>query len=61
MDTQPGRLSELPLWRLLVLLSDCERALGPTAPTTRTIAAEVQKRLNAEPPPRPALRKAVPA
>jgi len=48
MDTiypSPTRLSDLPLWRLLVALDDAERAVGPDAPTTRVLARAVQERL----------------
>jgi hypothetical protein len=49
-DTLPLRLSDLPLWRLLVALDDAERATGPTSPTTRVLARAVQKRLGQERP-----------
>jgi hypothetical protein len=42
------RLSDLPLWRLLVALDDTERTVGADSPTARTIAREVQRRLRAE-------------
>jgi hypothetical protein len=51
-DNLPLRLSDLPLWRLLVALDDAERATGPTSPTTRTLARAVQKRLGQERPDR---------
>jgi hypothetical protein len=50
VKTPPERLSDLPLWRLLVALSDAERTLGPTDPTTRSIANAVQNRLKEEQP-----------
>ncbi len=39
------RLSELPLWRLLVALDDAERTVGPGSPTARVLARAVQERL----------------
>jgi hypothetical protein len=41
----PMRLSDLPLWRLLVALDDAERVAGPDSPTARVLAREVQTRL----------------
>jgi hypothetical protein len=49
-DTLPLRLSDLPLWRLLVALDDAERAAGPGSPTVRVLARAVQERLRQEPP-----------
>ena len=45
--TTPGplRLSELPLWRLLVALDDAERVAGANSPTARVLARAVQERL----------------
>jgi hypothetical protein len=48
MKPQPcpdPRLSDLPLWRLLVALDDVERAVGPQSQTARTLARAVQERL----------------
>ncbi len=39
------RLSELPLWRLLVALDDAERVVGPNSSTARVLARVVQERL----------------
>jgi len=39
------RLSDLPLWRLLVALDDAERAAGPDSETARALARAVQERL----------------
>jgi hypothetical protein len=39
------RLSDLPLWRLLVALDDAERVVGPDSPTARALAHVVQERL----------------
>jgi hypothetical protein len=44
------RLSDLPLWRLLVALDDAERVAGPSSPTARTLARAVQDRLRQEKP-----------
>jgi len=43
------RLSDLPLWRLLVALDDAERAAGPDSPTARALARAVRERLRAAP------------
>jgi hypothetical protein len=58
MDTPPLalRIDQLPLWRLLVALSDAERVAGPNSPTARTLAREVRRRLSA---PEPAAGKVV--
>jgi hypothetical protein len=52
MDTATSfpaaRLSDLPLWRLLVMLDDAERTVGSDSPTARVLAGEVQRRLRAE-------------
>jgi hypothetical protein len=45
---RPARLSDLPLWRLLVALDDAERTTGPDSPTTRVLARHVQERLRAD-------------
>jgi len=49
MDTPPLALSidQLPLWRLLVALSDAECAAGPNSPTARALAREITRRLSA--------------
>lgn len=39
------RLSDLPLWRLLVALDGAERVAGPDSPTARVLARAVQERL----------------
>jgi hypothetical protein len=39
------RLSDLPLWRLLVALDDAERVAGPDSPTARVLARVVKERL----------------
>jgi hypothetical protein len=43
------RLSDLPLWRLLVALDDAERTAGPGSSTARALARVVQERLRSEP------------
>jgi hypothetical protein len=63
-DSSPSadRLSAMPLWRLLVLLEDVEREVGPSCPTARLISRLVAERLRAERrdgPERPAGRKEV--
>jgi hypothetical protein len=47
MDTAPLtlRLDQLPLWRLLVALSDAERVAGSNSPTARALAREINRRL----------------
>jgi hypothetical protein len=47
MDTSPLtlRLDQLPLWRLLVALSDAERVAGSNSPTARALASEIKRRL----------------
>jgi hypothetical protein len=55
MNTTPPfypKLSELPLWRLLVALDDAERTAGPHSSTARTLARVVQERLRGERPTR---------
>ncbi|HKI38263.1 MAG TPA: hypothetical protein VKA46_40790 [Gemmataceae bacterium] len=44
------RLSDLPLWRLLVALEDAERTAGPDSPTARALAHAVREKLRQEPP-----------
>jgi hypothetical protein len=44
-STKPARLSEMPLWRLLVALDDAERVAGPDSSTARTLAQAVADRL----------------
>ena len=39
------RIEDMPLWRLLVLLDDLEREVGPSSSTTRQVARLVQERL----------------
>jgi hypothetical protein len=52
---QPRRLTDLPLWRLLVALADAERVSGPDAPGTRELAEAVRVKLREEnAPKRPA-------
>jgi hypothetical protein len=46
----PQRLSDLPLWRLLVALDDAERVAGPGSPTVRALTRAVQERLRRERP-----------
>jgi hypothetical protein len=43
------RLSDLPLWRLLVALDDAERVAGPDSPTARALARAIQERLRRSP------------
>ena len=47
MDTAPLtlRLDQLPLWRLLVALSDAEHVAGSNSPTARALAREINRRL----------------
>ena len=48
MDTNrpnESRLSDLPLWRLLVALDDAERTVGADSSTVRVLARAVQERL----------------
>jgi hypothetical protein len=44
------RLSDLPLWRLLVALDDAERTVGPDSPTARALARAVRAKLRQEVP-----------
>jgi hypothetical protein len=44
------RLSDLPLWRLLVALDDAERTVGTDSPTARALARAVRDKLRQEPP-----------
>ncbi len=39
------RLSELPLWRLIVMLDDAERLLGPDSDSARAVARAISSRL----------------
>jgi hypothetical protein len=39
------RLSDLPLWRLLVALDDAERTTGADSPTARALASAIRGRL----------------
>jgi hypothetical protein len=43
------RLSDLPLWRLLVALDDAERTAGAASPTARALARVVRERLRTSP------------
>jgi hypothetical protein len=45
LPTPYQRLSDLPLWRLLVALDDAERVAGPNSPTARALARAVRERL----------------
>ncbi len=57
MNTTPHRrLSDMPLWRLLVALDDAERTVGADSPTARVLARAVREKLRQEPP-EPAGRK----
>jgi len=42
------KLSDLPLWRLLVALDDAERVAGPDSVEARILARTVQQRLRQE-------------
>ncbi len=42
------RLSDLPLWRLLVALDDAERTVGADSSTARTLARIIQERLRGQ-------------
>lgn len=52
MTTHPtaNRLSDVPLWRLLVYLDEAERSVGADSQTARALATEVRRRLRDEPP-----------
>lgn len=39
------RIADLPLWRLIVLLDDAERTIGPGSETARTIVRVLRERL----------------
>jgi hypothetical protein len=52
------RLSDLPLWRLLVALDDAERTAGPDSQTVRVLARAVQERLRSIRPPLAIAREA---
>jgi hypothetical protein len=45
-----SRLTDLPLWRLIVALHDAERATGVDSPTTRALARAVREKLRQETP-----------
>ena len=44
----PQSLNDLPLWRLIVLLDDAERTVGPGSPTARVLARAFHDRLRQE-------------
>jgi hypothetical protein len=44
------RLSDLPLWRLLVALDDAERMFGSDSPTARALARAIRDKMRQEPP-----------
>ena len=48
MKQKLRKLSDLPLWRLLVALDDAERIAGPDSSTARLLARLVQERLRAK-------------
>jgi hypothetical protein len=41
----PADLSELPLWRLIILLDDIERSQGASCPAAKAVAQVVSDRL----------------
>jgi hypothetical protein len=45
MATQTPALTDLPLWRLLVLLSDAEMTVGPDSETARAIDGIIRQRM----------------
>jgi hypothetical protein len=47
MSTPPAvvRIDRLPLWRLLVMLEDTERTIGPDSDTARQLVDEIHRRL----------------
>jgi hypothetical protein len=47
------RLSDLPLWRLVVALHDAEDLAGPDSESARLIRRAIIDRLSDGPPPRP--------
>jgi hypothetical protein len=47
----PPRLSDLPLWRLVVALHDAEEVAGPDSESARLIRQAIIDRLNARPQP----------
>jgi hypothetical protein len=53
------RLGDLPLWKLLVLLDDAERALGANSSTTRALASAVRLKLRRQRPEPTTLRQEV--
>lgn len=42
------KLSDVPLWRLLVMLDDVERAAGGESESARILSSEIQRRLRGE-------------
>lgn len=48
MNPTAIQLTDLPLWRLIVLVEDAERNLGPESETTRTAAKALRDRLRTE-------------
>jgi hypothetical protein len=48
----------MPLWRLLVALSDAERVAGSNSSTARALAREINRRLAGPPPTETAEEKA---
>jgi len=42
---RPHKLSDFPIWRVVVALDDAERFNGPGSATTRTLARELRRRL----------------
>jgi hypothetical protein len=46
--TRNNRLTDLPLWRLLVALDDAERTAGPDSATARVLARTIRERLQQE-------------
>jgi hypothetical protein len=43
--TRTLRISDLPLWRLIVLLDDLERTVGPHSATARAVARIIRERM----------------
>lgn len=48
--TRTPLLSDLPLWRLIVLLDDLERTVGADSETARTVARLIRERMTTESP-----------
>ncbi len=42
------RLSELPLWRLIIALDDVERTVGPDSGTARALAHTIRQKMRQE-------------